>query len=70
MTSQKRTKPRARSEVFFNFIGGKWGLARSGEFFEDINPADTSDVIGQFPASVRTARPGRRRDHFINAVGL
>ncbi len=31
-----------------NLIGGDWVDARSGGTFANINPADTSDVIGEF----------------------
>jgi acyl-CoA reductase-like NAD-dependent aldehyde dehydrogenase len=37
--------------VFNNFIDGKWVPSRSGELFENRNPADARDLIGQFPAS-------------------
>src|SRR5688500_9714482 len=37
--------------VFKNFIAGAWTAASSGETFDNVNPADTSDVIGQFPLS-------------------
>ncbi|MFN8572257.1 MAG: aldehyde dehydrogenase family protein [Gemmatimonadaceae bacterium] len=36
---------------FKNFIAGEWVPSSSGATFENVNPADTSDVIGQFPAS-------------------
>ena len=36
---------------FQNFIGGRWTDACTGATFENINPADTSDVIGTFPRS-------------------
>jgi alpha-ketoglutaric semialdehyde dehydrogenase len=36
---------------FHNFIGGDWVPAQSGRTFDSVNPADTSDVVGQFPAS-------------------
>lgn len=36
---------------FQNFIAGAWADASSGETFENVNPADTSDVIGHFPLS-------------------
>ncbi len=39
------------TETFQNFIGGKWVDSASGETFADINPADTSDVVGHFQAS-------------------
>jgi alpha-ketoglutaric semialdehyde dehydrogenase len=34
-----------------NLIGGEWLPARSGKTFENVNPADHSDVVGEFPAS-------------------
>jgi aldehyde dehydrogenase (NAD+) len=37
--------------VFRNFIGGVWCDSSSGETFDNVNPADTTDVIGQFPLS-------------------
>src|SRR5690242_19176658 len=36
---------------FKNFIGGKWVAASTGEYFENVNPADATDVIGRFPLS-------------------
>src|SRR3989440_5522199 len=33
---------------FKNFIGGKWVAPSTGEYFENVNPADRSDVIGRF----------------------
>lgn len=43
----------SKPEKFFNYIGGKWGPAVGGETFDDVNPADTSDLIGKFPKSGR-----------------
>ncbi len=34
-----------------NYIAGKWQKASTGQTFTDTNPADTSDVIGEFPDS-------------------
>jgi acyl-CoA reductase-like NAD-dependent aldehyde dehydrogenase len=34
-----------------NFIAGKWIASGSQGTFKNINPADTSDVIGEFPLS-------------------
>jgi acyl-CoA reductase-like NAD-dependent aldehyde dehydrogenase len=53
---------------FRNFIAGKWVAPRNGQYFENRNPADTSDLIGCFPdsgpedvdAAVRSAREGFR----------
>lgn len=36
--------------VYRNFIAGKWVETGTNGTFENINPADTSDVIGVFPA--------------------
>ncbi len=55
--------------VFHNFIAGRWGPAASGATFEDINPADTTDIVGRFPrsgqadvdAAVRSAQRGFER---------
>jgi len=38
-------------KTFKNFIGGEWVAPASGEYFENRNPADTSDLIGNFPLS-------------------
>jgi aldehyde dehydrogenase (NAD+) len=34
-----------------NFIGGKWVPPADGKHFDNLNPADTRDVIGHFPLS-------------------
>ena len=36
---------------FGNFINGRWVDALGGRTFRSTNPADTRDVIGEFPAS-------------------
>jgi aldehyde dehydrogenase (NAD+) len=36
---------------FKNLIAGQWVDASSGETFDNVNPADTTDIIGQFPLS-------------------
>src|SRR5437870_3414782 len=46
-------KPRATIRTYHNYIGGRWVPSASGEWFENINPADTRDVIGRFPLSTR-----------------
>ena len=38
-------------KTFRNFIAGEWVAPSSGEYFENRNPADTTDVIGKFPMS-------------------
>src|SRR5256714_2385960 len=42
---------RASVKTYSNYIGGKWIQSESGEVFENINPADTEDVVGRFPLS-------------------
>ncbi len=39
------------SETYQNFIAGKWADSASGKTFDNINPANTSDVIGSFQDS-------------------
>jgi alpha-ketoglutaric semialdehyde dehydrogenase len=39
--------------TFQNFIAGQWAAPADGEYFENVNPADTGDVIGRFPLSNR-----------------
>src|SRR5689334_12789575 len=53
--SQKKGGAASRSVVkkYPNYIGGEWVASASGEWFEDVNPADTRDVIGRFPVSTR-----------------
>lgn len=36
---------------FKNFIAGEWCDASGGATFDNVNPADTSDIIGRFPLS-------------------
>src|SRR5829696_7555625 len=53
--SRKKGGAAARTGVkkYPNYVGGEWVASRSGEWFEDVNPADTRDVIGRFPVSTR-----------------
>ena len=34
-----------------NYVGGKWTPARSGRTYEKRNPANPSEIVGEFPAS-------------------
>ncbi|HEU4993540.1 MAG TPA: aldehyde dehydrogenase family protein [Gemmatimonadaceae bacterium] len=38
-------------KTFKNFIDGKWQEPSTGEYFENRNPADWNDLIGNFPLS-------------------
>jgi len=37
--------------TFKNFIAGAWVEPSTGKYFDNVNPADTTDVIGKFPLS-------------------
>lgn len=41
----------AQIEEFKNYIDGEWVAGRTGELFDNVNPADTSDIVGRFSAS-------------------
>ena len=45
--AQARSAPKS----YQNYIGGRWVAPRSGEWFENTNPADTREVVGRFPVS-------------------
>ncbi len=52
----KASKPKASSSTttkhnYLNLIGGHWQPAAGGATFKNRNPADTSDLVGTFPAS-------------------
>src|ERR1044072_6142246 len=52
--SQKKSGAASRPvKKYPNYIGGEWVASTSGEWFEDVNPADTRDVVGRFPVSTR-----------------
>jgi acyl-CoA reductase-like NAD-dependent aldehyde dehydrogenase len=38
-------------KVYKNFINGEWAESRSGKAIENRNPANTSELVGMFPAS-------------------
>jgi alpha-ketoglutaric semialdehyde dehydrogenase len=38
-------------ERFKNYINGQWVDPKSGEYFQNISPADQNDIIGEFPLS-------------------
>ncbi|MPZ77638.1 MAG: aldehyde dehydrogenase family protein [Deltaproteobacteria bacterium] len=41
----------AMSDLFKNYIDGKWVAAKSGNTFENRSPANRNDLIGLFPVS-------------------
>ena len=48
---EKTTRTAVRT--YQNYIGGQWVSSVSGETFENINPADTRDMVGHFPLSTK-----------------
>lgn len=38
-------------KTYYNYVGGKWVKSASGEWFDNVNPADTTDIVGRFPRS-------------------
>jgi len=46
---KRSAKPSVRK--YNNYIGGEWRPSASGEWFDNVNPADSSDIVGRFPAS-------------------
>ncbi len=38
-------------QTYQNFIGGEWVPAKSGQTFQNTNPADTREVVAQYPQS-------------------
>ena len=49
--AQQARAKRASTKTYFNYIGGEWVKSSSGESFENVNPADSNDVVGRFPLS-------------------
>src|SRR5579864_4416440 len=41
------------AKIYKNLIGGEWTESRTGQTYENLNPADTRDVIGVFQRSDR-----------------
>src|SRR5216117_3707948 len=37
--------------TYQNFIGGEWAAAKSGQSYRNVNPADTREVVTEYPAS-------------------
>jgi len=41
----------ANAKVYKNFINGEWVDSVTGKTFDNRNPADTRELLGEFPAS-------------------
>ncbi|MEP6704910.1 MAG: aldehyde dehydrogenase family protein [Acidobacteriota bacterium] len=46
-----RNSAKTSTKSYRNYIGGEWVKSSSGEWFDNVNPADTSDIVGRFPKS-------------------
>ena len=44
-------KAELKNPTYKNFIGGEWVKPQSGQYFDNLNPADTRENVGRFPAS-------------------
>lgn len=52
MAQAKQAKvKRTSTKTYYNYIGGEWVKSASGEWFDNVNPADTTDIVGRFPVS-------------------
>jgi acyl-CoA reductase-like NAD-dependent aldehyde dehydrogenase len=55
MATAKRAKiakkAKTSTKTYHNYIGGEWVKAASAEWFDNVNPADASDIVGRFPKS-------------------
>ena len=38
-------------DTFHNYVDGAWVASRTARTFENVNPADTSDIVGRFASS-------------------
>ncbi len=48
---EAKNSTKSKTATYHNYIGGEWVKSSSGEWFENVNPADVSDVVGRFPKS-------------------
>jgi len=39
--AKKSDKKSTKAQNYYNYIGGEWVKSASGEWFENLNPADT-----------------------------
>lgn len=49
--AKAKAKIQVKPEVHRNLIGGTWVKSAQGELMDNVNPADTREIIGRFPAS-------------------
>ena len=46
------------AKLFKNYINGKWKASASGRTFENVNPANHSEVLGRFQFEAQLVAPG------------
>jgi acyl-CoA reductase-like NAD-dependent aldehyde dehydrogenase len=46
-----KSSTKAATKKYHNYVGGQWVASSSGEWFDNVNPADSNDVVGRFPKS-------------------
>jgi aldehyde dehydrogenase (NAD+) len=44
-------KAAIKIQTYKNYIGGQWVKPASGQMMDNLNPADTRQIVGRFPAS-------------------
>ena len=49
--AQQAKVKKTPTKTYLNYIGGEWVKSSSGASFENVNPADSNDVVGRFPLS-------------------
>lgn len=49
----ERVTQHGMPDTYYNYIAGEWRESETGNTFEVVNPADTTDVIGEFQQSSR-----------------
>ena len=49
--AKEKKDSKSKTQIYKNYIGGEWVKSASGEYFDNVNPADTNDVVGRFPKS-------------------
>jgi aldehyde dehydrogenase (NAD+) len=42
---------KTQTKKYHNYISGEWVKSSSGQWFDNVNPADTTDIVGRFPDS-------------------
>jgi len=51
MSSTRKARNPVATKIYHNLIGGEWLPSKSGQTFQNVNPADHSDIVGIFPSS-------------------